>query len=103
MLVEKSVIEKGGVSVFKFTSGEEVIATIVEIKDNELKVKDVYTLAATETGVGFVSPMMMATPESIVINRNAVIMYSLPSEGMLTGYKSAVSGISLPSAKSIIV
>jgi len=98
MLVENN---KPYIAIFKLASGEEFVCRVVEERTNEYVVLKPLTLGQTSKGLQFIPIMMLADLEKNVIIPKPVIVGE-PSSEIRSQYESLVSGIALPTARSII-
>ena len=73
MLIEKP-LTTGDVVTIKLTTGDEIVARLAEIKDNEYVVSKPQALMATDTGMGLGVFAFTVNPDTkIPINRSTVI------------------------------
>lgn len=92
------------IGVFKISTGEEIIATVVQDDADSLLIKNPLCMVATQTGYQFAPLMLMAAHGGIQpLNRNSVIT-SAEAEPTLEGqYESVTTGIALPQKSKIII
>jgi hypothetical protein len=73
MLIEKS-LTPGDIVTIKITTGDEIIARLVEVKDNEYVISKPLALMATDTGMGLGPFAFTISPDTkIPINRSTVV------------------------------
>lgn len=95
MLIDKGV-SVGEVISFKLSSGEEVIAKLVEESDRGYKVSRPMVLSMGPKGIGMV-PMMLTMSEDkeILINRNSVMSIVNTDKQFADQYVQGTTGIKL--------
>lgn len=91
------------IKLIRLVSGEEIIAEIKHEKSNpdEIHIKDaIILIPAGEGKIGFMPFMPYTTAKDGLELRTQDIMFMVdPIDQLVTQFKSARSGISLPSAK----
>lgn len=88
----------------KINSGEELIAKVLEVEGNFITISDPVSIAPGPKGMGLVPSMFTADPGSEVrLNINSISLYGLTEDNVKMKYIEAVTGISLPGKKNIIL
>jgi hypothetical protein len=97
-------IEVGKVYTFKFNSGEEMIAKVIEeISVNFISVSDPLSVAPSGQGVGLIPSLFTADPgQAVTINTNSIAMYCEAEDGVKMKYLEATTGIKVPDKKIIL-
>lgn len=97
-------IAVGAVMTFKLNSGEELIAKVVGVDGQFVKVTEPVSIAPSPQGMGLVPSMFTAEPTAeSVININSVSLYAVTEESVKFKYIEATTGIKLPPEKKIIL
>lgn len=96
-------LEKNKVYTFKLTSGEELIAKVKEIHDNEITISDPLSVAPGPQGMGLVPSMFTVDPKTeIRINKSSITVYGLTDEPVSQKYIEATGNIIVPQKKLIL-
>lgn len=96
-------MEVGQVYTFKLNSGEEMIAKIVEIKDNTIIVEEPVSIAPGQQGMGLIPSMFTAEPGvNATLNTNSVSIYAPTEDSVKMKYIEATTGIKIPEKKLIL-
>ena len=91
------------IGVFKLSTGEEIIASVIDITSEAVTIKNPLTMAVGERGLQFAPFMIMAdSSKPISVTRSLVVATTYPTTGLETQYESITSGIALPQKSSII-
>jgi hypothetical protein len=100
----KLVINVGQVYTFKLTSGEELIAKVMQDQlDDQIVIQDPVSVAPGPQGLGLVPSMFTADLDtSIRINTNNITLYALTEDGVKMKYIEATTGIKVPEKKLIL-
>jgi len=95
MLIDKGV-SPGDVVTIKLTSGEELIASLVEERDDFLKVNKPRVLTAANNGIGMVPYLFTVDPDRDVKIMRATIVVLEPSDKeSATQYTRSTTGLIL--------
>jgi hypothetical protein len=95
MLIDKGV-SAGEVVSFKLTSGEELIAKLVEETATGYKVSKPLVLSMSQQGIGMIPFMFTVNPEKdISISKNSVIAISSCDKQFADQYISGTTGIAM--------
>ena len=91
------------VYTLKLNSGEELIAKVKGIEDNELVVAEPVSIAPGPQGMGLVPSIFTADPKGEYrLNTNSVSLYALTDEAVKLKYIEATTGIKLPEKKLVL-
>ena len=98
------IVTVGQVYTFKLTSGEELIAKVIQAQsDDQIVIQDPVSVAPGPQGLGLVPSMFTADLDtSIRINTNNITLYALTEDGVKMKYIEATTGIKIPEKKLII-
>jgi hypothetical protein len=97
-------IEKDEVLVFKLTSGEELIAKIVEVTDGMFILKQPVSMAPTQQGLQMMPSMFSGNlDKEIVLYGAAVSMIADAKEDIKAKYIEVTTGVVVPPEKKILV
>lgn len=103
MLIENQVaFKKDDVITLKITSGEEILAKVVEIKDDCIVVKNPVVLVMTQMqgGQGMVAmaPFMLGVEEnqSIALYKNQIIVTAKARKDAVAQYIKTTTGLDVP-------
>jgi hypothetical protein len=95
MLIDKGVLA-GEVVSFKLTSGEELIAKLVEETSTGYKVSKPLVLSMSQQGIGMIPFMFTVNPEKEVsISKNSVIVVANCDKQFADQYISGTTGIAM--------
>jgi hypothetical protein len=93
MFIEKQ-LTAGEIVTIKITTGDEIIARLVEIKDNEYVISKPLALMATETGIGLAPFAFTISPDTkIPINRSTVVFCAKTDPGTAKTYIENTSSL----------
>ena len=93
----------GKVYTFKFNSGEEMIAKVIQHSDQNLEVENPLSVAPSAQGVGLIPSLFTSDPcMAVTINTNSVAMYSEAEDNVKMKYLEATTGIKVPEKKIIL-
>lgn len=92
------------ITVFKISTGEEIIAMVTEVHNDYFRVKSPLQMVMTQQGTQLVPFMLLGAPTTqFKIYKNLII--AEPEEVLpevSSHYESVVTGIALPKKSSII-
>lgn len=95
MLIDKGMTA-GEVISMKLSSGEELVAKLVEETDRGFKVSKPLVLSIGQQGVGMIPFMFTVNPEKeVVINRSSVIAAQVTDSKFADQYTQGTTGIAL--------
>lgn len=96
-------IELNEVYTLKISSGEEIVAKIVNVDDGVIEISSPLSVAPSHQGMGLVSSVFTAdTDKNIMLNTNTVIMYALTADHVRIKYIEATTGITTASKKIVL-
>ena len=96
--------ELNTVNTFKLSSGEELIAKVISIDGNTVQLEEPLSIAPTPKGMQLVPSVFTSDEDSTVsLNLNLVSMTCPTTQGVRMKYIEAVSGISIPEPKKIVL
>lgn len=84
-------IEKGNIYSFKLTSGQELVAKLVDFDNEYYHIEKPLTIGNGPKGMEFL-PVMVTAPlmEDSALRATAIAMVSPPREDVLESYKDSV-------------
>lgn len=95
MIIDKGVA-KGEVVTVKLTSGEEVIAKLVEETDTFIKVSKPRVLTAAQGGIGLAPYLFTVDPDKdIKLYKNTIVILEPTEKDYASQYISGTTGIQL--------
>lgn len=96
MLKIESPYTVGDTVSFKLTSGEEVVARLVEVKDTEFVLKKPMALVAGQNGIGL-APFMFSTEDdaNLSLQKNAVSCVAKTQQELGSQYIQKTTGIAI--------
>ena len=94
----------GKVYTFKFNSGEEMIAKVIErLDENSVAIENPVSVAPGPQGMGLVPSMFTGDPDkNPTVNTNSVAMYVETDDNVRMKYIEATTGIKVPEKKIIM-
>lgn len=93
MLIDKGV-SAGEVVTIKLTSGEELVAHLVEERDDFLKVARPLVLTSSQQGIGMVPYLFTVDPEkTIKLNKSTIVVLEPSDKDSASQYTKATTGI----------
>jgi hypothetical protein len=87
------------------SSGEDVIATIIDEVDDAIKIKDpIVVVPAPNNQLGFApwSPVMDPAEESVEVFKQFIVYVSNPASQVIEQYNSIFSKVIVPDKKIIV-
>jgi len=95
--------EVGTIYTIKLTSGEELIAKVIEILGTELSITDPVSIAQGPKGMTLIPSMFTCDPEKpIRLNTSSVTLYGFTEDNVKDQYITMTTGIQLPDKKIIM-
>ena len=95
-------IEKDEIYTFKFTTGEEVVAKVVEIQDSVLQIRHPILMIVGPQGLQMMPALFSSHMDKTVqINTNSIVLVADTRNDVRNKYVEATTGIA-PVTKSII-
>jgi len=100
----KLSLSTGQVYTFKLNSGEELIAKVSEISNDEwISIEHPVSVAPGPHGMGLVPSLFTADPdEKLRLNTASVSLYALTDDPVKMKYIEATTGIKVPDKKIIL-
>lgn len=85
---------------FKLTSGEELVAKVIGVDENELIINNPVSVAPGPNGVGLMPSLFTANSDAPTrLNTNTIAVYAMTDESVKNKYIQATSNIVVPSKK----
>lgn len=98
-----NLLTSGEVYTFKLTSGEELIAKVLDMQGTELVISSPVSVAPGPNGIGLMQSLFTANPDAETrLNTNTVTVYALTDESVKTKYIQATTGLVVPDKKVLI-
>lgn len=95
--------ELNTVYTLKLNSGEELVAKVTNIINDELVVSDPLSIAQTSKGMSLIPSMFTVDPDKeIRLNTNSISLYGCAEDNVRDQYISMTTGIQLPDKKIIL-
>lgn len=96
-------IKVGEVYTFKLTSGEEVVAKVTAIEDQNILLHDPVSVAPGPQGLGLMQSLFTANPKDPArLNINNVTIFALTDSSVKAKYIEATTGLVVPDKKIIM-
>lgn len=96
-------IMAGEVYTFKLTSGEEVVARVLEVDEKYVLLHDPVSVAPGPQGLGLIASLFTANPKAETrLNTNNVTIHALTDESVKAKYIEATTGLVVPDKKIIM-
>lgn len=96
-------IKIGEVYTFKLTSGEEVVAKVTAIEDQNVLLHDPVSVAPGPQGLGLMQSLFTADPKDPArLNINNVTIFALTDSSVKAKYIEATTGLVVPDKKIIM-
>lgn len=95
MIIE-TPYKDGDTISFKTVAGEEVIARLVEEKNDTIKVAKPLALTATQQGLGLVPFTFTVSPEAnLVVNKSSLVFIAKTEKDMASQYVQQTTGLTV--------
>jgi len=96
-------IKVNEVYTFKLTSGEEVVAKVTAIEDQNVLLHDPVSVAPGPQGLGLMQSLFTADPKDPArLNINNVTIFALTDSSVKAKYIEATTGLVVPDKKIIM-
>ena len=96
-------IKVGEVYTFKLTCGEEVVAKVTAIEDQNVLLHDPVSVAPGPQGLGLMQSLFTADPKDPArLNINNVTIFALTDSSVKAKYIEATTGLVVPDRKIIM-
>jgi|SaaInlStandDraft_4_1057021.scaffolds.fasta_scaffold16683_3 hypothetical protein len=98
-------IKKKGIYSFKLNSGEELIAKVVAVNDDDtVELTQPLSIGMGQTGAVLMPSMISGDPtQRVTLNLTVCSLTTTPTEQVIESYNQGTSDISLPAEKKIIM
>jgi hypothetical protein len=98
-----NLLKPGSIYTFKLNSGEELVAKIVDAKQDNFAISHPVSIAPGPQGMGLVPSMFTGNlKEDVQLNINSVSMICETDESVAVKYIEATTGIQVPDKKIIM-
>ena len=98
----KQEIKPGVILSFKLVTGEEVVAKVLDLDNEEIEVLKPVVLINTHEGVALAPAFMpSANTSKVVLNRRTIVATAITDDEVQVAYVQMETGIAVPS-KNII-
>jgi hypothetical protein len=94
------------IKLIRMSSGEDVVATVLEDETDSIKIKDPIVIVPTGNNqLGFApwSPVLDREVESITISKRFIVFMSEPNEPCSENYKAMFFNLVTPPEKKLIL
>jgi len=96
-------METGKVYTFKLNSGEEMIAKVLEIGQNNVIITEPVSIAPSQQGMQMIPSMFTAEQRgNVTLNTSAIAFYANTDDNIKDKYIEATTGIKLPDKKIVL-
>lgn len=97
-------LELDKIYTFKLTSGEELVAKVLELSDNNIIISDPVSIApGPGGGLGLVPSLFTAKQHGhVTLNTNCVTLIANVDENVETKYIQATTGLITPEKKVLV-
>ena len=101
--METSKIAVGDICTFKLSSGEEVVAKVVENNGDSIVLSEPLSVAPGQKGLGLVTSMFThSIGNPVTLNTKNVAMFGQTDESVKTSYIEVTTGLQLPNKKVLM-
>ena len=91
------------VYTFKLNSGEELIAKVIKIEENNIIIEEPVSVAPGPQGMGLVPSLFTADPKTETrLNITSISVFAMTDESIKVKYIQATTGISVPQKKIVL-
>lgn len=103
MLINNSKFDKNDIVVFKLVNGDEIVAEIVEVTDEQYRIKKPQTVVPSAKGMGLMPSLFTAKDDFVIsLNKQHVMMAAPAVDEMVRHYMKTTTGIEPITRGSII-
>ena len=96
-------METGKIYTFKLNSGEEMIAKVLEISQNNVIITEPVSIAPSQQGMQMIPSMFTAEQRgNVTLNTSAIAFYANTDDNIKDKYIEATTGIKLPDKKIVM-
>lgn len=92
----KISLEKNNVYTFKFITGEEIVAKVIEDEDSLVTINSPIQTVVSQQGLQMVPSLFSANQDkNVTINKSSICMIATPRDDVSSSYVEATTGIAL--------
>ena len=96
-------MKEGDIWTIKLTSGEELVAKIIEIYDDHYMVDKPVSVAPTAQGMQLIPSVFTANTDDLIkINTSAITLMAKTSSDVRDSYVNATSKVKVPEKKIVL-
>ena len=96
-------LKQNQVYTFKLTSGEELIAKVIQSGGDFIQIEEPVSIAPMQQGMQMIPSVFTAEPKGeFRLNTNSITMYAETEDGIKMKYIEATTGIKIPDKKLIL-
>ena len=96
-------MKEGEIWTIKLTSGEELVAKIIEIYDDFYMVDKTVSVAPTAQGMQLIPSVFTANTDNLIkINTSAITLMAKTSSDVRDSYVNATSKVKVPEKKIVL-
>jgi hypothetical protein len=97
------VLNQNQVYTFKLSSGEELIAKVIQSGVEFIQIEEPVSIAPSQQGMQMFPSIFTADPKGeFRLNSNSVVMYAETDDNIKDKYLEATTGIKVPSKKIVL-
>jgi hypothetical protein len=97
------ILTQNKVYTFKLTSGEELIAKVVQSGLDFIQIEEPVSIAPTQQGMQMIPSVFTAEPKGeFRLNTNSITLYAETEDSIKMKYIEATTGIKIPDKKLIL-
>ena len=97
------VLNQNQVYTFKLSSGEELIAKVIQSGVEFIQIEEPVSIAPSQQGMQMIPSIFTADPKGeFRLNSNSVVMYAETDDNIKDKYLEATTGIKVPSKKIVL-
>lgn len=97
------ILTQNKVYTFKLTSGEELIAKVVQSELDFIQIEEPVSIAPTQQGMQMIPSVFTAEPKGeFRLNTNSITLYAETEDSIKMKYIEATTGIKIPDKKLIL-
>lgn len=96
-------MEIGQTYTFKFNSGEELIAKVVEDNTTHLVIENPVSIAPSQKGMQLIPSLFTVDPdEKVTLNTTCISMFAFTEDSVKMKYIEMTTGIQVPDKKILV-
>jgi hypothetical protein len=97
------VLNQNHVYTFKLSSGEELIAKVIQSGSEFIQIEEPVSIAPSQQGMQMIPSIFTADPKGeFRLNSNSIVMYAETDDNIKDKYLEATTGIKVPSKKIVL-